>query len=178
MRIGEKSMIIRQETPKDYVAVYQLIKESFASAKHCDGNEQDLVAALRKSTSFVPELSLVAEINGEIAGHILFTEAKITSETVLVLAPLSVLPKFQRQGIGSALIKAGHTIAKEMGYSYCVVLGSETYYPRFGYLPAIQFHIEVPKGIPSSNFMAICLNSQAKPLSGTVTYAKGAVKKV
>lgn len=165
-------MRIRQEANKDYHSVYNLIKEAFNTAEHSDGNEQDLVVALRKGDSFVPELSLVAEINGTIVGHILFTEGKVGKDTVLVLAPLSILPEFQNQGIGSALIKEGHKIAKELGYPYSLVLGSETYYPRFGYLPAVQFGIQVPEGMPSSNFLAIKLLENAKTVSGAVTYAK------
>lgn len=165
-------MQIRQETSKDYNEVYNLIKEAFATAEHRDGNEQDLVVALRKGEAFVPELSLVAEKDGRIVGHILFTKAKVGEDTVLVLAPLSILPEFQKQGIGSALIKEGHKIAKELGYSYSLVLGSETYYPRYGYLPAVQFGIQVPDGIPSANFMAIKLLETAKTISGAVTYAK------
>lgn len=165
-------MLIRQENIKDYAAVYNLIEEAFATATHRDGNEQDLAAALREGDSFLPKLSLVAEIDGEIAGHILFTEGKVGEDIVLVLAPLSILPKFQKQGIGTALIKEGHKIAKSLGYSYVLVLGSELYYPRLGYLPAIQFGIEVPNGIPSDNFMAIKLYNDATPISGAVTYAK------
>ena len=96
-------MLIRQETEKDYRQVYKLIKTAFASAEHSDGNEQDLVSALRKGAAFVPQLSLVAEIDGQIAGHILFTEAMVGRVTVLALAPLSVLPAYQRQGIGRRL---------------------------------------------------------------------------
>ena len=123
-------MHIRQETPADYPVVYTLIKDAFASAEHCDGNEQDLAAALRQSTSFVPELSLVAEADGRIVGHILFTKIRIGTSTQLALVPLSVLPAFQGQGVGSALVRRGHQIARDLGYSYSVVLGSETYYPR------------------------------------------------
>ena len=61
---------------------------------------------------------------------------------------------------------------KELGYEYSLVLGSEKYYPRFGYLPAVQFGIKVPEGIPSINFMAIQLQEHARPISGAVTYAK------
>lgn len=165
-------MLIRQETSKDYHVVYNLVKEAFIGAEHSDGIEQDLVAALRTGDAFVPELSLVAEMDGKIAGHILFTEGKVGSDTVLVLAPLSVLPEFQKQGVGTALIKEGHKIAREMGYQYALVLGSETYYPRLGYLPAVQFGIEIPDGMPSANFMAIKLQENAKPISGAVTYAK------
>lgn len=164
-------MIIRQETERDYVRVYSLIKTAFKTAQHSDGNEHNLVRALRKGRAFVPALSLVAEVEGKIAGHILFTEAKVGNNTVLALAPLSVLPEYQQRGIGSALIKEGHEIAGKMGYQYSLVLGSETYYPRFGYLPAARFGIEVPEGIPSANFMALPLQKDAGPVCGAVTYA-------
>ena len=165
-------MLIRQETTADYEAVYQLIKGAFATAEHADGNEQDLAAALRKSDAFIPELSIVAEIDGELVGHILFTKARVGKDEVLVLAPLSVKPKFQRQGVGTALIAKGHEIAAELGYPYSLVLGSETYYPRSGYIPAAQLGVEVPEDLPPDNFMAIKLNKNAKPICGSVTYPK------
>lgn len=165
-------MIIRKETPKDYKEVYQLITSAFKTAQHADGNEQDLVCALRNSDAFIAELSLVAEINDEIAGHILFTKAQVGKTEVLVLAPLSVKPKFQRQGVGIALMNEGHKIAKKLGYPYSLVLGSTLYYPKVGYLPASQLGVEVPEGIPAENFMAMKLQENAKPLCGTVIYAK------
>lgn len=165
-------MKINQETNKDYDTVYRLIKEAFATAEHADGTEQDLVVALRQSDAFIPELSLVAKIGNEIVGHIMFTKAIVGEDTVLVLAPLSVSPKYQKQGIGTALISEGHRIAKEMGYEYSLVLGSENYYPRIGYKPASTFGVTVPEGIPSVNFMAIQLMDTAKKLSGHVIYAK------
>ena len=165
-------MIIRQETPKDYKEVYELVKEAFASAEHADGNEQDLVEALRKGDAFVPELSLVAEIDGKLAGHILFSKALVGDTTVLVLAPLSVRPQYQRQGVGTALMEKAHRTAGSLGYPYSLVLGSETYYPRAGYRPTEQFGIEVPEGFPSANFMALKLREDAPPLHGSVVYAK------
>ena len=92
-------MLIRKEEPKDYEIVYSVVKDAFDSAEHSDGNEQDLVNALRKGESFIPELSLVTEINGKIVGHIMFTRATVGRDAVLVLAPLSVVPKYQRKGI-------------------------------------------------------------------------------
>ena len=165
-------MNIRTERPDDYEAVYSLVEQAFASAEHSDGTEQDLVAALRKGEAFVPELSLVAEIDGKIVGHILFTEAKVGGDTVLVLAPLSVLPAYQRRGVGTALIQEGHQIARRLGYAYSLVLGSETYYPRCGYLPAESFGIVIPEGMPPANFLAIHLREDAKPVHGAVIYAK------
>ncbi len=165
-------MIIRQERREDYEGVYRLIAEAFAAAEHADGNEPDLTEALRRGSAFIPELSLVAEREGRLAGHILFTRARVGEDEVLVLAPLSVRPEYQRQGIGSALVAEGHRIARKLGYSYSLVLGSEKYYPKFGYVPAETLGIQVPEGIPSENFMALRLRGDAKPICGAVVYAK------
>ncbi len=165
-------MIIRQEQAADLDEVYELIKKAFETAEHSDGNEQDLAVKLRKSTAFVPELSLVAEENNKIVGHILFTKAKINDNTILALAPLSVSPENQKQGIGKALINRAHEIAKQMGYEYSIVLGSEKYYPKSGYVEAEKFGIKAPFEVPSENFMAINLKGNSAPLNGTVEYTK------
>lgn len=165
-------MLIRQETFHDHKEVYGLITEAFTTAEHADGNEQNLVVALRQGHAFIPELSLVAEVDKKLVGHILFTKATVNHETVLVLAPLSVMPSYQKQGVGTALIVEGHKIAKNLGYPYSFVLGSETYYPRVGYLPAEQFGVEVPSGIPTENFMAMQLQEKANLLCGALAYAE------
>lgn len=136
---------IRQENKKDYAEVYNVIKKAFMSAEHCDGNEQDLVVNLRESNKFIPELSL---------------------------APLAVLPEYQKQGVGSKLIEEGHKIAKKLGYHFSVVLGSEKYYPKFGYVPAVQYEIEAPFEVSSKNFMAKKLNNIDTEIKGVVKYAK------
>ncbi len=165
-------MIIRKEIKSDYDEVYALIKASFASAEHSDGTEQDLVVRLRNSEEFIPELSLVAEDANGIIGHILFTKAKVNNADVLALAPLSVLPSYQRKGIGTALIKEGHNIAKELGYDICVVLGSSEYYPRLGYTKASEFGIAAPFPVPAENFMAISLNNNKVMLNAQIEYSK------
>ena len=165
-------MLIRKEEPKDYEIVYSVVKDAFDSAEHSDGNEQDLVNALRKGESFIPELSLVTEINGKIVGHIMFTRATVGRDAVLVLAPLSVVPKYQRKGIGIALIKEGHKIADELGYKYSIVLGSQRYYPKVGYLPANTFGIKPPFDVPDENFMVYKIKEGAPDIHGIVKYAK------
>lgn len=163
---------IKQETQKDYNEVYNVIKTAFASAEHSDGNEQDLVVALRKSKNFIPKLSLVAVYDDKIVGYILFTKIKIGESTELALAPLAVLPEYQRQGIGKKLIEEGHKIAKKLGYHFSVVLGSEKYYPKSGYVPASRYGIKAPFEVADENFMAIKLNDTDKKIAGTVEYAK------
>ena len=163
-------MHIRQETPADYPVVYTLIKDAFASAEHCDGNEQDLAAALRQSTSFVPELSLVAVDGERIVGHILFTRVTVGGAQALALAPLSVLPEEQGKGIGLALIREGHRIAGRLGYGWSIVLGHPGYYPRAGYQPASRYGIRPPFDVPDENFMAAKLSGQAPGVEGVVRY--------
>lgn len=166
------TVIIRKEEARDQGTVYSLVKRAFETAEHTDGNEHELVNALRRSEAFIPELSLVAELNGHLAGHILFTRAWVDDAQVLALAPLSVLPEYQRQGVGTALIQAGHRVARGLGYGWSIVLGSETYYPRTGYLPADTFGIRAPFDVPRENFMACKLLPGAPDLHGTVRYAK------
>ena len=93
-------MDIRQERIEDYKLIYEVVKTAFDSAEHADGNEQDLVTALRKGENYIQQLALVAEEKGKIVGHIMFTKARVGETDVLALAPLSVLPEYQRKGIG------------------------------------------------------------------------------
>ena len=142
-------MNIRKEKMEDYNSIYAVVKAAFDNAEHADGNEQDLVEALRKGESYIPALSLVAEEKG-----------------------LSVLPEYQRKGIGTALIKEGHKIAKDLGYGYSVVLGSEKYYPRVGYVPADTLGITPPFEVSRENFMAYKINGNIPAANGTIVYAK------
>ena len=165
-------MKIREERPEDYAAIHALVKAAFAGVQHADGNEQDLVAALRKDAAYIPELALVAEEAGRIVGHVLFTKAQVGSAEVVALAPLAVLPAHQGKGVGSALIQAGHKAARALGYAYSVVLGSADYYPRFGYVLADTLGILPPFEVPRENFMACKLTPSAPAISGTIVYAK------
>ncbi len=163
---------IRQETKKDYEEVYNVVKTAFKTAEHSDGNEQDLIVALRNSNNFIPQLSLVATQDSKIVGYILFTKIKIGEYEELALAPLGILPEYQKKGIGKELIEKGHQIARELGYHYSIVLGSETYYSKSGYSPAINYGIIAPFEVPNENFMAIKLKNTEKEIIGIVEYAK------
>lgn len=165
-------LIIRQEKPSDYDTVYEVIKNAFEKAEHSDGDEQNLVARLRKSPAFIPELSLVAEINNRIVGHIMFTKLKVGTTIQLALAPLAVLPAYQKQGIGGKLITAGHKIAKQLGYEYSILIGHPAYYPRFGYVNAAHFAIKAPFELPEDVFMAFDLKETGGPLNAEVEYPK------
>lgn len=164
--------MIRQEKRADREAVEALVQAAFAKACHADGNEHELVHALREGTSFIPELSLVMEKDEQLVGHVLFTKAMVGKDTILCLAPLSVLPAVQREGIGSALVYEGHRRAIALGYMYSVVLGDPAYYGRFGYQKARLFGIIAPEGIDEDYLMAIKLTEEAPSLCGKLVYAK------
>lgn len=168
-------MIIRQEKYEDFPTVFNLIEKAFKNEEFSDHQEQFLVERLRKSTAFIPELSLVAELDGNVVGHILLTKLKIKnnqSEFIsLALAPVSVDPHYQGRGIGGKLITTAHQIAEKLGYKSIVLLGHENYYPKFGYQQADKFAIELPFEVPKENVMAIELVKDAlKNVNGIVEY--------
>jgi predicted N-acetyltransferase YhbS len=167
------NIFFRQEQEKDIDAVYQVVKTAFETMELADGDEQDLVNRLRKSEAFIPELSLVAEMDGRIIGHILFTRMKIGEHASLALAPVAVLPDFQGRGVGAQLIREGHRIAREVGYRSVIVVGHPDYYPRFGYLPASRWKITAPFEVPDEAFMVLELvEGGLDGVSGEIEYAK------
>lgn len=170
-------MNLRQETKNDYKAVFNLIKEAFKNEALSDHKEQFLVERLRKSDAFIPELSIVAEIDEKIVGYILTTKLKIKNESnefeSLALAPVSVLPEFQGKGIGGKLIIESHKKAKELGHKSIVLLGHENYYPKFGYQQADTFGIEFPFNVPKQNCMAVeLIENGLENVNGMVEYPK------
>jgi predicted N-acetyltransferase YhbS len=164
-----------QETPNDYDKVAKVISSAFESISYSDHKEHLLVARLRNSDAFIPELSIVAKTENEIIGHILLTKIKIKNKQStfdsLALAPVSVKPIFQNKGVGSGLILEAHRKAKALGYHSIVLLGHADYYPRFGYVLASKFEITLPFDAPEENCMVIELVKDGlKEVSGTVEY--------
>lgn len=162
-------MIIRPEQECDYDEIRSVVKRSFAGAEHTDGDEHNLIDRLRRTDEYIPELSLVSEVDGRIAGYAMFSSIRIATSEAIALAPLAVLPEFQSQGIGKALIAAGHRIARKAGFSCCVVLGSPDYYSLSGYLPASGYGITPPFDVPQEYYMVCPLNHPIP--SGTVHYS-------
>lgn len=169
--------MIRQEKTTDFKSVFDLIEKAFKTEKMSDHREQFLVERLRNSTAFIPELSMVAEVDDKIIGHILLTKLKIKKDQTefnsLALAPVSVLPEHQGKGIGGMLIEQAHKTAKELGYKSIVLLGHEQYYPRFGYEQADKYGIELPFNAPKENCMVIELTQNGLDgVAGMVEYPK------
>jgi putative acetyltransferase len=126
-------MLLRPETPSDYAAITEINIRAFENR----ANEAMIIAALRLRPAFDPALSLVAEVDGQLVGHVLFTPCtlRLLGQEVLAvtLAPLAVLPEFQGRGIGAALTEAGHDVTRRKGYALSFLLGHPSYYPRLGY---------------------------------------------
>lgn len=168
---------VRQEKEKDYKLSEDLVEKAFKNAEHTDHKEHFLVAKLRRSDSFLPELSLVAEVNGIIVGHIMLTKLLIENgdkiHDSLALAPISVLPEYQNNGIGGKLIRESLNIAKEIGFKSVIVLGHDKYYPRFGFRPTNIWGIKAPFDVPAEAFMALELEAGVLDgVAGTVVYGK------
>ena len=124
--------------------------------------EARLVRLLRASAS--PLVELVAEENGEIIGHILFSPVTLSADAdfhAMGLAPMAVVPDRQRQGIGGALIRAGLEQCRELAQGAVFVLGHPDYYPRFGFVAASRFGISSPYEVPDPVFMALELEPAA-----------------
>jgi predicted N-acetyltransferase YhbS len=134
-------MIIRDETPHDAAAIHAVTEQAFATMPYSDGDEPELVDKLRAAGALT--LSLVAEEDGAVLGHIAFSPVRIDGAggDWYGLGPVSVRPERQRQGIGAALIRAGLARLEALGAAGCVLLGHRDYYPRFGFAhdPGLTF---------------------------------------
>ncbi len=163
-------MLIRSETPSDHAAVHDLVVAAFGR-----DNEAVLVDRLRMRPDFIPDLSLVAEIDGTIVGHVLFGPMWIDSPDgpidAIGLAPVAVLPEHQRRGVGSALIRHGLDRCRELGHRLVIVIGHAGYYPRFGFSSARAFGHAAPLPIDDKHFMALELVPGAfQGVTGVIRY--------
>jgi len=155
-------MNIRSETPADYEAIMQVTYEAFKGKPYSDETEHLIILRLREAGALA--LSLVAEMDRQIVGHVAFSIVLINGEDIgwYGLGPISVAPANQKQGIGSALVKEGLAKIRELGAKGCVLEGSPAYYGRFGfksspgliyegspapeYFMALPFYEKVPTG--------------------------------
>lgn len=137
---------IRRETPADYDEVYRLAKTSFATAAHCDGDEQDYLNEIRTWDTFIPELSLVAqEGSGVIVGQVILHKTDINTpqgaQTELQLGPICVHPGHFCRGIARALTNEALRIARAMGFRAVFLCGEPEIYEKLGFAPSYQFDI-------------------------------------
>jgi putative acetyltransferase len=160
-------MIIRPEAPEDAGPVRLLNERAFEQPL-----EANLIAKVRHACP--DALSLVAEDDGAIAGHILFTPLVVqdTGAAGMGLGPMAVLPERQRQGIGSALVNRGLEMLRGRGCPFVVVVGHPEYYPRFGFERASKYGLRCQwDGVPDAAFMALVIDPGIVPrLAGLAEY--------
>jgi putative acetyltransferase len=163
---------IHAATAADAEAIDTLIRAAFAGTDFGHQGEAELVRMIEAEGDAL--VSLVAERDGAIIGHVLFSRMDVEADGAALsgagLAPVSVAPSSQGQGIGDALIRAGLEALRRQGVAISFVLGHEGYYPRFGYSPDLAARFASPFAGP--HFMAMMLDSDAAwPLGGRADYA-------
>jgi putative acetyltransferase len=165
---------VRAETPDDVESIARVVRVAFGES----GTEvADLLPELRGLITPESGLSLVAEDEGELVGHVLFTPSLLDAPRSLVdvqvLSPLSVLPAWQRRGVGSTLVREGLATMDRRGVPVVFLEGSPDYYPRLGFRPGHEFGFRKPSlRIPDAAFMAVRLAAYEPWMTGTLVYSE------
>ena len=156
---------IRREQPDDVEAIHAVTIAAFDTAPHTSRTEQFIVRALRGTDHLA--VSLVAELDGRIVGHVAASPVTIDDGTPgwYGLGPVSVAPQWQGRGLGSRLVRAALAELRELGARGCLLVGEPGYYGRFGFRAEPQL---VYPGVPPQYFQALCLEG-ALP-AGVVTF--------
>jgi putative acetyltransferase len=161
---------VRVERQDDYPDVRRVNEFAFGRV-----SEANLVEGLRSEAN--PYISLVAVSNRQIVGHIFFSPVSVESNnglfTALGLAPMAVLPEYQRRGIGSELVREGLKACERLGYDLVFVVGHPDYYPRFGFKPARLLGFDCEYAVPDEVFMVAEMKpGAARARNGMVRYMR------
>ena len=168
---SDASLTIRPERPEDAAAIAEVVAAAFGSPA-----EADLVAAIRESDEYIPELALVAELDGGVVGHVMVSGATLVdglhARPIVMLSPLAVAPDVQRRGIGAALVRAAIAGAEARGEPFVVLEGSPDYYGRLGFEPAAGHGITmpIPSWAPPEAAQIVRLSHDDPQLVGHVVY--------
>ena len=158
-------IVIKSETDADTSAIAEVTEAAFETLEISNQTEQFIIEALRAAGAL--KLSLVAELDGRVVGHVAFSPLTISDGTAnwYGLGPVSVLPEFQRQGIGKALIREGLSRLKDMGAGGCCLVGHPDYYIKFGFqnMPGLAL-----EGVPPEVFFALSFDGNTP--RGSVTF--------
>ena len=157
--------VIRSETGADVSAIAEVTVAAFRTLEISNHTEQFIIAALRAAKALT--VSLVGEVDGRVIGHIAFSPLTISDGTRnwYGLGPVSVLPEYQRQGVGKALIQEGLSRLKDMNAKGCCLVGHPDYYRKFGFKNMPEL---VLGGVPQEFFFALSFDGHTP--HGTVTF--------
>ena len=166
-------MLVRRELAGDEAPIRTVTAAAFARPEEDVPVEAPLVDWLRASPAWIPELSLVAvDPGGQIAGHVVCSRGTVGTGAVLALGPLSVRPGRQRQGVGKALMHAVLGAADALGEPLVVLLGSTSYYPRFGFRLASEYGITPGRPEWEEHFQVRALTAYDPALRGEFAYSE------
>lgn len=164
-------MYIRQATLQDLKEIMCTTELAFENEPTSDNQEHTLVEELMRSDSYIPELTLVATIDNKIVGHIMYSKIKIDGYDGFAMAPLSVHPDYQKQGIGTALMH--YTLSMIQLSVPVVILGHPSYYTKFGFVKASTYNIKAPFEVPDDVFLVRASDEvKEKGIQGTVIYSE------
>jgi hypothetical protein len=177
LRLLARGVVLRTERPEDRPEILELTARAFSvspvTGQPVQGTplEVGLLRELFECDEYIPELSIVAEIGGDIVGHVISTRGWIGDLELVGLGPIGVLPQFQRRGVGSALMRESAARATAAGEPAIALLGSPLYYPRFGYVPATSLGVEPPEAAWGDDFQLLPLPAWPDAVRGTFRYA-------
>jgi len=164
-------VLVRREAPGDVAAIRAVTAAAFARPGEDIPGEAPLVDGLRASPAWIPELSLVAvDPGGDVVGHVVCTRGKVGSAPALALGPLSVRPDWQRRGAGKALMHAVLGAADALDEPLVALLGSTSYYPRFGFRPASEYGITPKHPEWAEHFQVRALTAYDPAVRGEFAY--------
>lgn len=148
---------IRDESSADEAQIHSVTEQAFLNAPHTEHTEQFIVKALRHSGALA--ISQVAEADGGLVGHVAISPVTISNGATgwFGLGPISVLPEWQRLGVGSELMNSALAALKEKGASGCVLLGDPDYYGRFGFVAVSGL---ILPGVPAEYFQALSFSDK------------------
>ena len=164
-------VIVRQELPGDVQNVRCVVVGAFDRNDGAEPPEARLLDELRKCDGWIPELSLVAVIDGQVVGHAVCTRGFVGETPCLGLGPVAVAPGAQRSGVGSALMHTMLGTATGMGEPLIALLGSPDYYARFGFRPSMESGIEPPNPDWGDYFQVRGLSDSEPGVCGVFAYA-------
>jgi putative acetyltransferase len=161
-------LVLREETIADFDAITEVTIAAFKNLPVSNHTEQFIISALRDAD--VLTISLVAEIDSRVVGHIAFSPVIISDGTKdwYGLGPISVLPEYQKQGIGKSLINEGLSLLKQLDGQGCALVGDPNYYKRFGFRNYPEL---IHEGIPQEVFLALPFNEKVP--KGTIEFHEG-----
>lgn len=165
-----KDLIIREEAPSDYKQTELMIMRSFWNKYWPGCSEHFLARIIRASKDYLPEISRIAELNGQIVGAVYYTKAWIADDDfkheIVTFGPLAVEPTLEGNDIGGALVRETIVLAKKSGTAGIVIMGEPGYYPRFGFKRGAEFGITDAWGNTSDALMVLPLNNDFSTIKG------------